>query len=240
MTAISEIGNKHGRLTVLSRAANKNKKAMWECLCDCGATKVVAGTHLRTNHVQSCGCFHAEVVAKIGRSNRGKSEGRGNPRKYENYNGPLGKVIGALNRSEENGSVMYLIECSKCGKTHKRNATEIKQERQSQDCEFFKPYNWSGFEREDAIMRRQYGISMEEFEGLLEFQGGGCAICSKPIEELRRRMNIDHDHKSGKVRGILCSGCNTGLGHLGDNIEGLKKALYYLENTPFDEFANAR
>ena len=240
MTAISETGNKHGRLTVLCRAVNENKKAMWHCLCDCGKTKVVSGTHLRTNHVQSCGCFHAEVVAKIGRSNKGKSEGRGKPRKYENYNGPLGKVVGALNRSEENGSVMYLIECPKCGKTHTRNAAQLKKERQSQDCEFFKPHNWSGFEKQDAIMRRQYGISMEEFDGLLEFQGGGCAICSKPIEKLRRRMNIDHDHKNGKVRGILCSGCNTGLGHLGDNVEGLKKALYYLENTPFDEYANAR
>ena len=110
----------------------------------------------------------------------------------------------------------------------------------SKKCKQYRSPNWSGFEKQDAIIRRQYGISMEEFDELLEFQGGGCAICSKPIDELRRRMNIDHDHKNGKVRGILCSGCNTGLGHLGDNVEGLKKALYYLENTPFDEYANAR
>jgi hypothetical protein len=46
-------------------------------------------------------------------------------------------------------------------------------------------------------------------------------------------MNIDHDHKTGQVRGLLCSGCNTGLGHLGDDIQGLKRALEYLENPTF-------
>jgi hypothetical protein len=240
MTAIKEIGNKYNRLTVLNSAGTKDKKAMWHCLCDCGNTKVVAGTHLRTNHVQSCGCYHAEMVAQLGRSNKGKSEGRGKPRKYEQYEGALGKVVGTMNRSEKNGAVMYVVECSKCGETHTRNAKHLKQDQESQDCKFYKPPNWSGFEREDAIIRRQYGISLKQFDELLEFQGGGCAICNKRIDGERRRMNIDHDHNTGKVRGLLCTGCNTGIGHLGDNIEGLKKALYYLENTPFDEFSLAR
>lgn len=131
-------------------------------------------------------------------------------------------------------------QCKLCDKIHVMETRSLRVGARSKKCEQYRSPNWSGFEKQDAIMRRQYGISMEEFDALLEFQGGGCAICSKPIEKLRRRMNIDHDHKTGKVRGILCSGCNTGLGHLGDNVEGLKKALYYLENTPFDEYANAR
>jgi hypothetical protein len=159
--------------------------------------------------------------------------------KYNQYQGVLGVVVGIDGRDSA-GHIWYKLKCSDCGEIHLRDSRQLQRSMKSQDCKFFKPYNWSGFEREDAIMRRQYGISMEEFDGLLAFQGGGCAICSKPIEEIRRRMNIDHDHKNGKVRGILCSGCNTGLGHLGDNIEGLKKALYYLENTPFNEYANAR
>ena len=134
----------------------------------------------------------------------------------------------------------WILKCNACGGEHEQCGRDIQRNSAPRKCTEYKPSNWSGFEREDAIMRRQYGISMEEFDALLEFQGGGCAICSKPIEKLRRRMNIDHDHRNGKVRGILCSGCNTGLGHLGDNVEGLKKALYYLENTPFDEYANAR
>ena len=90
-----------------------------------------------------------------------------------------------------------------------------------------------GLENEDLADRNS-------FEELLEFQNGGCAICNKPIDSLRRRMNIDHCHDTNVVRGLLCSGCNTGLGHLGDNIEGLLKAVAYLENTPFQQFANAR
>jgi predicted RNA-binding Zn-ribbon protein involved in translation (DUF1610 family) len=132
----------------------------------------------------------------------------------------------------------WVIKCSSCGQEHIQNSREIQKNNKPMSCDKFKPHNWSGLEREDNIMRKQYGISTQQFAELLEFQGGGCAICAKPIENIRRRMNIDHDHETNKVRGILCTGCNTGIGHLGDNIEGLQKALYYLENTPFDEYLN--
>ena len=132
----------------------------------------------------------------------------------------------------------WVIKCSSCGQEHIQNSREIQKNNKPMSCDNFKPHNWSGLEREDNIMRKQYGISTQQFAELLEFQGGGCAICAKPIENIRRRMNIDHDHETNKVRGILCTGCNTGIGQLGDNIEGLKRALYYLENTPFDEYLN--
>jgi len=132
----------------------------------------------------------------------------------------------------------WVIKCSSCGQEHIQNSREIQKNNKPMSCDNFKPHNWSGLEREDNIMRKQYGISTHQFAELLEFQGGGCAICAKPIENIRRRMNIDHDHETNKVRGILCTGCNTGIGHLGDNTEGLKRALYYLENTPFDEYLN--
>lgn len=240
MTAINEVDKKYGRLTVIKRAENKDKKAMWHCICDCGKSKIVSGTHLRTRHVQSCGCYHAEVVAQIGKANKNKTHKRGKPRLYENYDGVLGKVVGTLDRSEQNGAVMYLVKCSKCGELHKRNAKHLKQSQEAQECKFYKPPNWSGFTREDAIMRRQYGISLDEFSELLQHQGGGCAICGKPIKSARRRMNVDHCHETGEVRGILCTGCNTGLGHLGDNIEGIQKALAYLANPPFAQYSLAR
>ena len=132
----------------------------------------------------------------------------------------------------------WVIKCDSCGQEHIQCGREIQRNSRPRSCDNFKPHNWSGLEREDNIMRKQYGISTEQFTELLEFQGGGCAICAKPIENIRRRMNIDHDHETNKVRGILCTGCNTGIGHLGDNTEGLKRALYYLENTPFDEYLN--
>jgi hypothetical protein len=138
-------------------------------------------------------------------------------------------------RSEK--ACVWVIKCKYCNEEHEQKSREIQNNAKSRQCETFKPHNWSGLEREDNIMRKQYGISTEQFAELLEFQDGGCAICAKPIENIRRRMNIDHDHKSDIVRGILCTGCNTGLGHLGDDIEGLKRALYYLENTPYNEYS---
>jgi hypothetical protein len=43
---------------------------------------------------------------------------------------------------------------------------------------------------------------------------------------------VDHDHNTGAVRGLLCHSCNTGLGHLGDSVETLARALDYLQNCP--------
>jgi hypothetical protein len=131
----------------------------------------------------------------------------------------------------------WALLCNVCGKEHIQTGREIQRNQKSMSCEHFKPHNWSGLERADNIMRKQYGISLEEFNTLLEIQDNSCAICAKPLDSLRRRMNIDHDHDTNKVRGLLCTGCNTGLGHLGDNVEGLKKAIAYLENPPINSLA---
>lgn len=55
-------------------------------------------------------------------------------------------------------------------------------------------------------------------------QNGGCAICGRVT-----KLVVDHDHETNRVRGLLCSTCNTGLGKLGDNVENLRKAIVYLE-----------
>jgi hypothetical protein len=60
---------------------------------------------------------------------------------------------------------------------------------------------------------------------MLEKQGHRCAICN--AESKQRAMAIDHDHKSGKVRGLLCDGCNMSLGHV-ERREWMEKALQYL------------
>lgn len=127
----------------------------------------------------------------------------------------------------------WIIKCNSCGLEHEQSGREIQNNNKPMSCQNFKPHNWSGLERADNIMRKQYGISLEQFNELLEIQDNGCAICKKPLDSLRRKMNIDHDHETNQVRGLLCTGCNTGLGHLGDNIEGLKRAILYLENPPF-------
>jgi len=164
----------------------------------------------------------------------------GKPPKYVGFESELYKVISIEPKSLSNRALLYKCQCKACGGTHLRTNKQLKNSTKARECPTYRAHNWSGFTREDAIMRRQYGISMAEFEALLKYQKGGCAICEKPIDALSRRMNIDHCHETGKVRGILCTGCNTGLGHLGDNVEGLQKAMDYLNNPPFTKYANAR
>ena len=57
--------------------------------------------------------------------------------------------------------------------------------------------------------RRQLGLSVEDYDAMLAAQGGVCAICGNPPKT--RRLDVDHDHKTGKVRGLLCHRCNRAL-----------------------------
>lgn len=74
---------------------------------------------------------------------------------------------------------------------------------------------------------KKYGLTEEAFELLFTFQRGCCAICSTEFGE-SRTIKVDHCHGSKRVRGLLCSGCNSGLGHFKDNEEVLMNAINYL------------
>jgi hypothetical protein len=78
-------------------------------------------------------------------------------------------------------------------------------------------------------LKRMYGLSLEEFERLNQKQNNCCAVCSRSPSELGR-LYVDHCHQSGKIRGLLCQKCNSGLGLLGDTREALQKALKYIDS----------
>lgn len=81
----------------------------------------------------------------------------------------------------------------------------------------------------DYQLKKKFGISPEDYDQLLESQDGRCAICRRPDSRSRYKpFHVDHDHKTGKVRGLLCAGCNTGLGNLQDDPEVLLRAIAYL------------
>lgn len=73
-------------------------------------------------------------------------------------------------------------------------------------------------------VKNLYGMSEKEYLELVNQQNGKCKLCQQ-----ERKLNVDHCHETGRVRGLLCLGCNAGLGMLGDNEEGLTKALNYLK-----------
>lgn len=80
------------------------------------------------------------------------------------------------------------------------------------------------------MVAKTYGLGPGEYAALLEAQGGRCAICrAKPKS---KRLAVDHDHKSGAVRGLLCSGCNHDLmGSAWDSM-AMAEALWHYMNTP--------
>jgi hypothetical protein len=83
-------------------------------------------------------------------------------------------------------------------------------------------------QREKA-MKHKYGITIKNYEDMVEAQNNKCAICSARGEEERNgKLVVDHCHASGKIRGLLCNKCNLLLGHADDTIERLERAILYL------------
>lgn len=82
-------------------------------------------------------------------------------------------------------------------------------------------------------LERKYGIKFEEYAYKLRIQDGRCAICGKSNEQFdgkrRRNLHLDHAHGSGKIRGLLCTHCNFGIGHFFEDPVLLRKAIEYLE-----------
>jgi hypothetical protein len=75
----------------------------------------------------------------------------------------------------------------------------------------------------------RYGITTGDFDDLLKKQNGRCAICGNVFDHLKKRnVHIDHDHKTGVVRGLLCHHCNTGLGLFKENVDLLQSAQAYM------------
>lgn len=72
-------------------------------------------------------------------------------------------------------------------------------------------------------LAKRYGITMEQYADLWDRQGRACGLCGKQ----GTRTVVDHDHATNVVRGILCPGCNVGLGLLGDNLDGVLRAVRY-------------
>jgi hypothetical protein len=82
-------------------------------------------------------------------------------------------------------------------------------------------------------LRSRYDISFETYQEMLKAQEHKCALCGQPETELRggikKGLAVDHDHKTGKVRALLCTACNTGLGKFKDDISLLAAAIAYLQ-----------
>ena len=86
--------------------------------------------------------------------------------------------------------------------------------------------------RESSRIQRTYGLSPDDFNKRLLDQDGVCAICQQECTRFGR-LSVDHDHKTGEVRGLLCNNCNKGLGIFKDEIKRFERAIKYLDGSLF-------
>ena len=82
----------------------------------------------------------------------------------------------------------------------------------------------------NKTIRSNYGITSDNYREIYEKQEGRCAICRNDIKFRTKYTHIDHNHHTGKVRGLLCNKCNTGLGKFNDDLKILQSALDYIKN----------
>jgi hypothetical protein len=82
--------------------------------------------------------------------------------------------------------------------------------------------------RVDGQLRYNYGIGIEQYNEMFAAQAGSCAICEVHQTDLSKRLAVDHCHRTGAVRGLLCTNCNTAIGKLKDSKKLLERAIGYL------------
>lgn len=134
--------------------------------------------------------------------------------------------------------------CKKCHiknsrKTYKKHRSkrlksmrQYYREHKSDRLEYAKKYRTKHPDRcKNTQLKKIYDITLVEYTDILKNQNGGCAICHRktPGRWDRKYLVVDHNHKTGKVRGLLCDPCNKALGHFKDKIENLRNAQTYLE-----------
>ena len=136
--------------------------------------------------------------------------------------------------------------CGVCGETKAIEQFALRSDSGGRRhlCNKCKHKKYGGWKRKNpakakVIQRRTnlkaWGLTMDDFAKMLDEQGGVCAICKHPSTRKCHRTGhpyplvVDHDHATGKIRGLLCDKCNRAIGLLRDSVDVLEKAIAYLE-----------
>lgn len=198
----SLIGRGFGRLTVMERSSTSYTSAYWKCLCVCGNEITVQASKLTSGHTRSCGCLRVEVS------------------RQRRLDAVKTKTICGHNVPNMGGGL-----CKKC----------YMKKYVADNAQTLRPKRKAYYERtKDPEVRRarslahKYGITMDQYATMLEQQKGLCAICTRPPK--MNKLNVDHDHFTGRVRGLLCWWCNHKLLSVRNSIPMLEKAIAYLQS----------
>lgn len=127
--------------------------------------------------------------------------------------------------------------CSKCKvekqetEFHKRNNRRCGLKSICKECHKLYPKKRSHNYMRNYDLMKSYSITHDEYSSILLSQGGKCAICEIKESDLvgrKKYLCVDHNHKTGQIRGLICDKCNRGIGLLQDSIDVLQKAIVYL------------
>jgi hypothetical protein len=132
-------------------------------------------------------------------------------------------------KTARDGLASYCIPCHKARMATWREKNAVRQRQLVADWKRRHPEYQKQRRREDSRRQvlKKYGLTPETYNELLERQNSVCALCGGP-EPTSRSLAVDHCHESGRVRGLLCTVCNTALGKLGDTVEAFERVLAYL------------
>ena len=123
----------------------------------------------------------------------------------------------------------YRRQCRECREGAKADWYQRNQETVAQKQREWREQNadWYKKRQRRNTLRRLYNLTPEQYHDMLDAQDGKCAICQAPPNG--ERLAVDHDHATGKVRGLLCRRCNQVLGQFEDRPQWLRAAADYLE-----------
>lgn len=113
------------------------------------------------------------------------------------------------------------------------NKSSKRQEWKEKNKDKIRNYNqerWLKVRDSKPHLKYDYGMTLEDYNKMYDSQNGCCFTCGTHQSLLAQSLNVDHDHKTGKVRGLLCIKCNSALGLVDDNIETLYNLINYLQH----------
>jgi len=123
----------------------------------------------------------------------------------------------------------WIGRCKNCGSSHEQQSRSIQKNYMPRACPAYAPRTKIYKNIEDSKLVLKYGITFDDFKAMLKNQNYKCEICGIHQAELHYRMNVDHDHSTGKVRGLLCRPCNHAIGLLKDDPRNAARASEYLK-----------
>jgi hypothetical protein len=125
-------------------------------------------------------------------------------------------------------SEFYEDRRARGGLTRRCRTHHLRKSYESRKKKYDTPAKRYAYARKE-MLRKKYGLTVEEYLAMAEAQGQVCKICKQPETDKYGMLHVDHDHATNTVRGLLCTQCNTGLGKFRDDPELLRSAIAYLE-----------